>query len=157
MLGTEFEDWLPNELAPELKADPELADDDPELTVEDAELKAVDEPELKVDPELMVDKEFNLVDCEFVLDPKIPAFKVAPKIFVASEVTVWKTQTPLAKVNPFPHLRHLKSGVKVTQFKGMFLANPNKFSKYIIPVFPTSKVAMLALEEAADEAALFAL
>jgi hypothetical protein len=47
--------------------------------------------------------------------------------------------------------------VKVIQFKGILLANPNKFSKYITPVLVTSKVAMLALEGTSDEAELLAL
>ena len=109
MLDTEVEDWLPNELklAPEFKANPALVDDNPELTAEDPELNTVDEPEFKVDPELMLDAEFELADCELVLYPKIPTvpeFDVAPKIFVAPKVVVWETQTPLVKLNPFPHL-----------------------------------------------------
>lgn len=93
-------------------------------------------------------------------EPKIPAFpevEDVPKIFVAVVVVIYWVQFPFNKTNPFPHLTHLKSGVKATQLAGMLPTNPNKFSKYMTPVLPISKIAMLELREAPDVAALFEL
>ena len=95
-----------------------------------------------------------------VVDPEIPTFPEPdelPKIFVAVVVVACKKQTAFSKTNPFPHLTHLKSGVKVMQFAGIFPANPNIFNKYITPVFPISKVTILELKEAPDEPTLFEL
>jgi hypothetical protein len=39
----------------------------------------------------------------------------------------------------------------------MLPTNPNKFSKYMTPVLPISKIAMLELREAPEVATLFEL